>query len=674
FDEPSFKATFSITIIAPKDRTVVSNMPVSSSTVTEKEKKTVFQKTPKMSTYLVCFVVGDYDFVEKSTPGGGVKVRIYTRIGRKEEGLFALNVAVKSVVYLQNYLGVNYTLPKLDIVGVRDHDASAMENWGLILHKESVLYINETTSPITQQISVAYIIAHEVTHQWFGNLVTMKWWTHIWLNEGFAEFMECMITNVFFEKWRFWRYCLEADYESALQLDSFHSIHPINIPKLNQSENDIIFDGIIYKKGASVIKMIKHFVGKEKFRKSLKRYIRKNQYANTETNDILKSFDEVSGKRITQMMSAWLNKKGYPVIKVEENGECLGIRQEKFSIDGMNNEEERKMLWKVPIIYKADINGSTKTFVLRKRSERCLSKTIFNLNIGSVGFYRTQYTDKQYEQLFNQLKAGKLKAEHRFHLHHDYFAFAMAGMKSPVEYLKYLKMYAEEEEYFIWKSIDSSISNIKELISNANCTEEINKFVTQLYSKINEKLKNTKKNDDFTKLLQVLIYSRLGKSGNKEIIDDSFKRFDDYYNKQIIDPNYRSAVFEMVASKAPNNSNDYYHKLIQVFKKSDDINERKEITKALGSSENDEQLKLTLELSLTTEVTLSECSLLIESVADSKPELAFRFVAKNVNILRYKFEESLTKIIRVSNPFSDERFTKGYGSGELSSATKTSFA
>ncbi|RWS18154.1 puromycin-sensitive aminopeptidase-like protein, partial [Leptotrombidium deliense] len=165
FDEPAFKATFKITIIAPKDRTVLSNMRVTSVSTSETEKATVFALTPKMSTYLLCFVVGDYDYVESTSTDGRVKVRVYTPVGQKEEGNFALQVAVKSVDFLQNYLGVKYPLTKLDLIGIKDFGSGAMENWGLMTFQESILYINEKTSPVSQRQTCANVVAHEIAHQ-----------------------------------------------------------------------------------------------------------------------------------------------------------------------------------------------------------------------------------------------------------------------------------------------------------------------------------------------------------------------------------------------------------------------------------------------------------------------------------------------------------------------------
>lgn len=302
WDEPSVKATFSISVIAPKDRTVLSNMPEvpsdSSSAVLDplaaddlgNDLKLVqFGKSPIMSTYLVAIIVGEFEYVEGQTTNGksaGVKVRAYTPIGKKEQGRFALETSIKALEFYTEFFDITYPLPKYDCIAIPDFECGAMENWGLVTYRETCILVDpKSTSSDTKQF-IAIVVNHEMAHQWFGNLVTMEWWTHLWLNEGFASFMENLCTHTLFPEFDMWTQFVADTLIPALDLDALENSHPIEVPVGHPSEVDEIFDNISYNKGASVLRMLFDYVGKDAFRKGLHGYLKKFAYKNTETPDL----------------------------------------------------------------------------------------------------------------------------------------------------------------------------------------------------------------------------------------------------------------------------------------------------------------------------------------------------------------------------------------------------
>uniref|UniRef100_A0A668W056 Aminopeptidase puromycin sensitive n=1 Tax=Oreochromis aureus TaxID=47969 RepID=A0A668W056_OREAU len=289
WDEPAIKATFDITLIVPKDRVALSNMNVIDRKPHPDDENLVevkFATTPIMSTYLVAFVIGEYDYVE-SQSSDGVMVRVYTPVGKAEQGKFALEVATKTLPFYNDYFSVPYPLPKIDLIAIADFAAGAMENWGLVTYRETALLIDPKNSCSSSRQWVALVVGHELAHQWFGNLVTMEWWTHLWLNEGFASWIEYLCVDHCFPEYDIWTQFVSADYTRALDLDALDSSHPIEVNVGHPSEVDEIFDAISYSKGASVIRMLHNYIGDEDFRKGMNAYLLKFQHKNASTANLI---------------------------------------------------------------------------------------------------------------------------------------------------------------------------------------------------------------------------------------------------------------------------------------------------------------------------------------------------------------------------------------------------
>ena len=270
--------------------------------------KTVrFTPSPEMSSYLLAFIVGHFEYIEKKTKEG-VLVRVFVTPGKLKQAEFALDVAARTISFYSNYFGIPYPLPVLDLIAIPDFAAGAMENWGAVTYRETAVLVDPLETSTHNKQWVALVIAHELAHQWFGNLVTMEWWTHLWLNEGFASYMEYVAIDKLFPKWKVWTQFIFIEQGRGLSLDGLKNSHAIEIDVNHPAEISEIFDAVSYSKGASVIRMLAEYLGENNFRKGLKHYLEKHAYKNASTNDLWDAFEKVSDKPVKRIMTNWTRK------------------------------------------------------------------------------------------------------------------------------------------------------------------------------------------------------------------------------------------------------------------------------------------------------------------------------------------------------------------------------
>jgi puromycin-sensitive aminopeptidase len=501
WDEPAHKATFDVTIIAENGKTVLSNMPCIEETVLpdNKFRKFVFDRTPRMSTYLLAFVVGEYDYIEAKDKNG-ILIRVYTPLGKKEFGKFALDVSLKTLPFYTDYFQIGYPLPKLDLIAIADFAAGAMENWGLVTYRETALLIDPDNSSLQSKQTVAIVVGHELAHQWFGNIVTMEWWTHLWLNEGFASWIEYLCVDHCLPEFDIWTHFVTSDYCRALELDGLKNSHPIEVPVGPPSEVDEIFDAISYSKGASTIRMLHAYIGDEAFRTGLHNYLEKFKYSNAVTEDLWEKLSEASQKPVNELMQLWTKQTGYPVLEVSrevnaEKNTILKITQNRFFSDGSQPTEAENYLWKVPItvITKSSFPNVHKHVLLEKRTEEVDLGVLeesdwIKLNKGSVGFYRTNYSKSLLEKLITLVKEQSLHPTDRLGLQSDAFALAQAGLLSTAEVLKFIEAYSVEDNVTVWKDMISNLLNLTGLLLNTDYSSNFKTYIKELVKPVSKKL------------------------------------------------------------------------------------------------------------------------------------------------------------------------------------------
>jgi aminopeptidase N len=442
FDEPDYKATFDITAVADKALVAISNQKIISDTPGPGDKHTVrFATTPKMSSYLAALVVGNFEYIEGEADG--IPIRVYSTPGKKEMGRFALESASYILSYYDKYFAIKYPYGKLDLIGLPDFSAGAMENTGCITFREVILLIDEKHGSVGLKKEIASVIAHEMAHQWFGDLVTMKWWDDIWLNEGFATWMETKPVA----KWKpEWNYALDevSGTGQTLNVDSLANTRPIHQAAETPAQIQELFDGIAYGKAASVLRMLESYLGEETFRAGVNAYLQKHQYANATADDFWDAQAKTSKRPVDKIMPTWVKQAGAPVVNV--TAQCSGtstsvnLTQQRYYIDRVKFEEPNDQLWQIPLCLKGSASGNTtKCEVLTKKEETFTlpgCSTWVLANAGATGYYRTGYSADAVRALASDAET-KLTPAERIALQSDIWASVRVGREPVGDFLAF---------------------------------------------------------------------------------------------------------------------------------------------------------------------------------------------------------------------------------------------
>lgn len=457
FDQPDKKATFSITMTVPKNLEAISNMPELSVKKLKTKKLITFEKTPLTSSYLIFLGVGEFEFLtskyKKTT------IRIATTPGKSSQGKFALDCTKKFLSYFESYSGIPYPLPKLDLISIPDFNAGAMENWGAITFREVLLLTHKKTSFAVKR-RVAEVIAHELWHQWSGNLVTMKWWDDLWLNESFATYMAFKAVDHYYPTWNmFSDFASETD--GALAADMLHSTHPINVSVSNPNEIEEIFDEISYGKGGSVLRMLESFLSPKVFQKGVQNYLNKFKYKNAEAKDLWEHLDEVSSAPVKKIMTSWITQPGFPVVDCKLSNNLLYIKQSSIN-------PKQKATWQIPIVLKTD--KKTTKLLLDKPSTKINLKhkpKWLTLNLNQQGFYMVNYDTPLIEKLKDPIENKKIPSLDRKAIQNDFFSLSLQNKISLGHFLTISNYYEKETNPYVLSSLYGNFRTV----ANSYCQE-----------------------------------------------------------------------------------------------------------------------------------------------------------------------------------------------------------
>lgn len=523
-DEPEAKATFQLSITTPKNEVVLSNTMPEKQTVKGKLVKTTFETTPKMSTYLLVFVTGELHNVEAKTKAG-VLVRSWGVVSRPKSHLeYSVKEAANILDFFADYFGTPYPLAKLDQVALPDFDAGAMENWGLVTYRETAMLTDPANPSISNEQFVTMVVAHELSHQWFGNLVTMKWWDDLWLNESFAGLMEHVAPAALHPDWQQWEIYTAGDVSLITSRDVYKDIQPVACDISDPDLIETLFDpAIVYAKGARLIKMLREYVGEEVFAASLKQYFTDNAYGNATRSDLWKAVAKTSHKNIDDFMTPWLTQSGMPVVHITQKGKQLKVRQERFLLDGKPDSS----LWPVPLLTikptQPGVIGSSEATISLTNDKYTL------INQFGSGQYITHYTEPNHRAHLTELfKDSKMPTEARINLLNDLYMLARHGDAPLTDSLNIIQHCSSEPRDSVWALMARCIGAASQLTEGDNFAEEqINAFKIRLALSWYKKLgwDDAADDDSNTKQLRHTIIAILVGAEHQPVIDEAIKRY-----------------------------------------------------------------------------------------------------------------------------------------------------
>jgi len=401
FDEPEAKAAFTVSVEIPESCQAVSNYPIASEGPgdTPGWRKVTFEQTMKMSTYLLALVVGQLEFTPELKVGS-VPVRLVATPGKLGMSAFPLRVAEHALTFFQEWFGIPYPAPKLDLIAIPDFAAGAMENLGAVTFRETDLLVTEEEASQSELERVCTVVSHEIAHMWFGDLVTMKWWNGIWLNEAFATFMEVTASEHFAPEWHSWT-SFGVGRVRSLLADSLPSTRTIEYDVVSPNDAENMFDELTYEKGASILKMAQVYLGEEVFQEGIREYLNAHRYANTDTVDLWRALDAASGEAVSEMMNTWVFQGGHPVVVVEPLPDGVRLTQSAFRLLDKESDPRGAIgtIWHVPVVVR-DAHGS-ESRVLMTQEEQTIQVSALPVvvNAGGFGVYRTRYTQPLFAQI-----------------------------------------------------------------------------------------------------------------------------------------------------------------------------------------------------------------------------------------------------------------------------------
>lgn len=600
-DEPEAKATFDLTLESPADETVIGNTPVAKQVKKGNNNLTTFETTPKMSTYLLAFVYGDLGYLEKTTKDG-VVVRTYATPDNVQFTEFALDCAVKTLEFYNEYFDIPYPLEKCDFIALPDFASGAMENWGCITFREQALLVDPANTSLHLKQYVANVVAHELTHQWFGNLVTMRWWTDLWLNESFASWMSWLAVDHMFPDWKVWTQFIVDEQGLALKLDALEHTHPIEVEVRHPDEIRTIFDAISYEKGASVLLMLHDYLGADDFRDGIRLYLKKHSYDNTDTVDLWNALEESSGKPVAEFMGAWTSQSGYPIVRANISQDNPSLQQERFYLNPSAKKESTT--WPIPLLATEDIGFDTLSKAKQPINISQLSSE-FILNRNRTSFYRAVYDVEHLEKLGKLVESKKLDELDRLGLLGDSFESAKAGYSSTVDSLKLLKSYKDEDSAVVWDIINAGIGSIRLVMDTDETREVLKPYVRELTETQFKRLgwEERKEDSHFDLLLRPTILGLSSYGENPEVVDEALKRFKNMTKPEDVHPDLRGVVY---GTAARTGGKAEFDKMVKMHDASKNSEERVTLAASLTGFEQPELIDHALAMITTDKVRLQD--------------------------------------------------------------------
>ena len=520
-DEPAAKAEYDLTLITRPGITVLGNMPVKSEEENNNSLTTAFEKTPRMSSYLLAFVIGELHKKSARTKSG-VEVNVWATPAQNENTLdFALDIATRSIDFYDEYFGVKYPLPKSDHVALPDFSSGAMENWGLITYRESCLLADPELTSESSRRFIATVIAHELSHQWFGNLVTMQWWNDLWLNESFANMMEYVAIDALQPDWHMWEDFATNEVTAALRRDSLDGVQSVQADVNHPDEISTLFDpAIVYAKGGRLLVMVRKLIGEEAFRAGLKSYFEKFAYKNTVGNDLWQELESASGQPIVNLMNAWISQPGLPVVSVSSSHDAATLSQERFFI---GEHQPSDALWPIPLFANQPLDVK----VLNQKETIVSIEKPLQLNCGLSAHFITKYDESTREYLLKNIT--ELPTLDKICILQDATILARAGFENSASLLPLALSLKTETNEKVFGMAAGALTELRKFVDDNDAARDLlkrisGKFARATFEELGWDEKDGESDDDRerrTTALSLMMYSE-----DKEVLDKAKTRFD----------------------------------------------------------------------------------------------------------------------------------------------------
>ena len=520
-DEPAAKAEYDLTLVTRTGITVLGNMPVKSEEENGDSLTTTFEKTPRMSSYLLAFVIGELHKKSAHTKSG-VEVNVWATPAQNENTLdFALDIATRSIDFYDEYFGVKYPLPKSDHVALPDFSSGAMENWGLITYRESCLLADPELTPESSRRFIATVIAHELSHQWFGNLVTMQWWNDLWLNESFANMMEYVAIDALQPDWHMWEDFATNEVTAALRRDSLDGVQSVQADVNHPDEISTLFDpAIVYAKGGRLLVMVRKLIGEEAFRAGLKSYFEKFAYKNTVGNDLWQELESASGQPIVNLMNAWISQPGLPVVSVSSSHDAATLSQERFFI---GEHQPSDALWPIPLFANQPLDVK----VLNQKETIVSIEKPLQLNCGLSAHFITKYDESTREYLLKNIT--ELPTLDKICILQDATILARAGFENSASLLPLALSLKTETNEKVFDMAAGALTELRKFVDDNDAARDSLKkisgeFARATFEELGWDEKDGESDDDRerrTTALSLIMYSE-----DKEVLNEAKTRFD----------------------------------------------------------------------------------------------------------------------------------------------------
>ena len=599
-DNPSFKAVFRLRVVTDRGLSVISNTPLVSKRISNGRTSFSFAETPRMSTYL--FFVGIGKFEEAVTKSGKVSVIAASRPGQGRNSEFIRKVSAAVLKHYEGYFGIPYPLPKLHLIGLPEYHTGAMENWGAITSREHYVIQRSDVSD-SDRMNAARIMAHEIAHQWFGDLVTMKWWDDVWLNESFATFMEAKALNELHPEWDPWRDFLRSGTFRSLNADALSETHPIQAKVKTVEQVGSLFDAISYGKGAAVLRMLESYVGEKAFRKGVSAYLRAFSYSNAAGEDLWKSLGKASGLPVSKVAKAWITKPGFPVVKVRASEGSLSVSQSRFSLKGKESGD----LWPIPLTTLS--GGKQSSVLLHERSSSIKSDRPQRVivNPRRTGFYSVLYDDGMYDRLARDFSS--LHSHDKAGILNDLYLFLQAGVVKPEQYFRFAALSGKTADPLLSLAVSDHLVNLRAI---ADDSPIVMRGWYAFYRSQVRLLGLAKKRgeDENIGLAREVVTLQLART-DKQFARRLAKMFQQFGS---VDANLKAAV---ATAYALTNGEAAFEPLVEMIRNAKGESERSTIYAALTSFEDPALVRKVLEITISGKVSRSDTGYTVPGAAQN---------------------------------------------------------